>query len=72
MRYNAALARKAVFLLRRWARDWGGVLTILFGLWTVGYVLWLSFSGSNSDFKSLVTDAAMPRSEEHTSELQSH
>jgi PAS domain S-box-containing protein len=60
MRYNAALARKAVFLLRRWARDWGGVLTILFGLWTVGYVLWLSFSGSNSDFKSLVTDAAMP------------
>jgi hypothetical protein len=60
MRYNAALARKAVFLLRRWTRDWGGVLTILFGLWTVGYVLWLSFSGSDSDFKSLVTDAAMP------------
>jgi PAS domain S-box-containing protein len=60
MRHNAALARKVVFLLRRWARDWGGVLTILFGLWAAGYVLWLSLSGSSSESQTLVTDAAMP------------
>jgi PAS domain S-box-containing protein len=40
-------------------RDWGGLLTILFGLWAVGYILWLSFSSSSSEHKTIVTDVAV-------------
>ena len=59
MKPDDNLTRRITSLLRQWTRDWGGLLTILFGLWVVGYVLWLSFSSSNSEYKTIVTDVAI-------------
>jgi PAS domain S-box-containing protein len=39
--------------------DWGGLLTILLGVFAAGYELWLSLGHSSSDYKAIFTDAAM-------------
>src|SRR5688500_11755719 len=59
MKSDDTQTRGIVLLLRQWLGDWGGLLTIVFGLWAVGYVFWLSFSGSSSEYKTIVTDVAV-------------
>jgi PAS domain S-box-containing protein len=44
-----------------WTRDWGGALTNLLGVFTLGYVTWLTFGGAgDAELKTFLTDAAMP------------
>ncbi|MDX6382577.1 MAG: two-component system, cell cycle sensor histidine kinase and response regulator CckA [Blastocatellia bacterium] len=51
---------KTTMILPKWASDWGWLLTILLGVFTGGYELWLKFGHSGSDYKTIFTDAAMP------------
>jgi PAS domain S-box-containing protein len=51
---------RTVALAANLVPDWGSVLITMFGLFGIGYELWLGFGRSSSDYKTVFTDAAMP------------
>jgi PAS domain S-box-containing protein len=46
--------------LRSWTGDWGGRLTVIFGLFFIYYVCWILLIQPPEQYKILVTDIAQP------------
>ena len=46
--------------LRSWTDDWGGRLTVIFGLFFIYYVCWILLIQPTEQYKILVTDLAQP------------
>jgi PAS domain S-box-containing protein len=57
---NLTRVQKFAAATRSWARDWGGLLTIVLGVLFIVYVVWLFLLHPTEEHKTLVTDIAQP------------
>jgi len=60
MNVNRITMREVIGAARSWTSDWGGVLTIVLGIFFIGYVAWIFLFHPAEGSKILVTDIAQP------------